>query len=67
MYWNTTVNSFQGRYGSSFAPQGCATVVDFIVYCNPFLNCTVYVALNGRVMLWLNCVLWAPCYLTIMA
>jgi len=36
MYWNTTVNSFQGRHGASFPPQGCASVVDFIVYWNPF-------------------------------
>lgn len=32
MYWNTTVNSFQSSYGASFPPQGCTSVVDFIVY-----------------------------------
>jgi hypothetical protein len=58
IYLNTTVNSFQGSYGASLPPQGCASAVDFII-TEICLNCTVYVALNGRVMLWLNYVLWA--------
>ena len=31
IYLNTTVNSFQGSYGASFPPQGCASAIDFII------------------------------------